>query len=150
MTRNSIALMRDGSVMADSDLVRPLILTDRRIYIPLFTPLQLQNRSFHVAERTRTSTKCQKLKYARAKRAEILFFIVKYANLWSFGCRRRLACLNRGDFPGCVGAKKSAGRMLAGCLSSSGKRVIFLFFPPQFFFLNVAKYSPFQYEECFL
>ena len=61
------------------------------------------------------------LKYARAKRAEILFFIVKYANLWGFCCRRRRACLNRGDFPGCVGAKKSAGRILAGCLSSSGK-----------------------------
>ena len=43
---------------------------------------QLQNRSFHVVERTRTSSKCQKLKNARAKRAKILFFIVKYANLW--------------------------------------------------------------------
>ena len=43
---------------------------------------QLQNRSFHVVERTRTSPKCQKMKNARAKRAKILFFIVKYANLW--------------------------------------------------------------------
>ena len=34
---------------------------------------QLQNRSFHVVERTRTSTKCQKMKNARAKRAKILF-----------------------------------------------------------------------------
>ena len=33
---------------------------------------QLQNRSFHVVERTRTSSKCQKLKNARAKRAKIL------------------------------------------------------------------------------
>ena len=38
---------------------------------------QLQNRSFHVVERTRTSSKCQKMKNARAKRAKILFFIVK-------------------------------------------------------------------------
>ena len=28
--------------------------------------------------------KCQKIKNARAKRAKILFFIVKYANLWGF------------------------------------------------------------------
>jgi len=34
------------------------------------------------------SSKCQKMKNARAKRAKILFFIVKYANLWSFCCRR--------------------------------------------------------------
>ena len=31
---------------------------------------QLQNRSFHVVERTRTSLKCQKMKNARAKRAK--------------------------------------------------------------------------------
>ena len=41
----------------------------------------LQNGSFHVEERTRTSTKCQNKINARAKRAKILFFIVKYANL---------------------------------------------------------------------
>ena len=29
------------------------------------------------------------MKNARAKRAKILFFIVKYANLWSFSCGRR-------------------------------------------------------------
>ena len=40
----------------------------------------LQNWSFHVVERTRTSSKCQKMKNARAKRAKILFFLVKYAN----------------------------------------------------------------------
>ena len=34
------------------------------------------------------------MKYARAKRAKILFFIVKYANLWGFGCRRRRGCLS--------------------------------------------------------
>ena len=44
----------------------------------LTSSTQLQNRSFHVAERTRKSTKCQKIKNARAKRAKILFFIVKY------------------------------------------------------------------------
>ena len=52
------------------------------------------NWSFHVVERTRTSTKCQTLKNARAKRAQILFFIVKYANLWGFCCRRRRGSLS--------------------------------------------------------
>ena len=33
--------------------------------------------------------KCPKINNARAKRAKILFFIVKYANLWSFSCARR-------------------------------------------------------------
>ena len=50
--------------------------------------------SFHVVERTRTSTKCRKIKNARAKRAKILFFIVKYANLWRSRCRRRRGCLS--------------------------------------------------------
>ena len=60
----------------------------------LTSSTQLQNRSFHVVERTRTSSKCQKMKYARAKRAKILFSIVKYANLWCFCCRRRRGCLS--------------------------------------------------------
>ena len=60
----------------------------------LTSSTQLQNRSFHVLERTRTSSKCQKMKYARAKRAKILFSIVKYANLWVFCCRRRRGCLS--------------------------------------------------------
>ena len=60
----------------------------------LTSSTQLQSRSFHVVERTRTSTKCQKMKYARAKRAKILFAIVKYANLWGFCCRRRRGCLS--------------------------------------------------------
>ena len=47
----------------------------------LTSSTQLQNISFDVVERTRTSSKCQKMKNARAKRAKILFFIVKYANL---------------------------------------------------------------------
>ena len=59
----------------------------------LTTSTQLQNKSFHVAERTRTSIKCQKMKNARAKRAKILFFIVNYANLCGFCCRRRRGCL---------------------------------------------------------
>ena len=29
------------------------------------------------------------MKNARAKRAKLLFFIVKYANLWASCCRRR-------------------------------------------------------------
>ena len=60
----------------------------------LTSSTQLQNRSFHVVERTRTSSKCQKMKNARAKRAKILIFIVKYANLWGFCCRRRRGCLS--------------------------------------------------------
>ena len=60
----------------------------------LTSSTQLQNWSLHVVERTRTSTKCQKMKNARAKRAKILFFIVKYANLWGFCCRRRRGCLS--------------------------------------------------------
>ena len=43
----------------------------------LTSSTQLQNRSFHVVERTTTSSKYQKMKNARAK---ILFFIVKCAN----------------------------------------------------------------------
>ena len=42
-------------------------------YRMLKSSTQLQKRSFHVVERTRTSTKCQKMKNARAKRAKILF-----------------------------------------------------------------------------
>ena len=38
---------------------------------------QRQNRSFHFIERTRTAMKCAKMKNARAKRAKLLFFIVK-------------------------------------------------------------------------
>ena len=58
----------------------------------LTSSTQLQKRSFHVVERTRTSSKCQKKKNARARSAKILFFIVKYANLWGFCCRRRRGC----------------------------------------------------------
>ena len=58
----------------------------------LTSTTQLQNRSFHVVERT--SAKCPKMKNARAKRAKLLFFIVKYANLWRSCCRRRRGCLS--------------------------------------------------------
>ena len=51
-------------------------------------------KPFYVEERTRTSSKCHKMKNARAKRAKILFFIVKYANLWGFCCRRLRGCLS--------------------------------------------------------
>ena len=60
----------------------------------LTSSTQLQNTSFHVVERTTTSSKCQKMKNARAKRAKILFTVVKYANLWGFCCRRRRGCLS--------------------------------------------------------
>ena len=62
-------------------------------YHMLTSSTHLQNWSFHVVERTRTSAKCQKMKYARAKRANILFFTVKYANLWDSCCHRRRGCL---------------------------------------------------------
>ena len=60
----------------------------------LTSSTQLQNWSCHVVEKTGTSSKCRKMKYARAKRAKILFSIVKYANLWGFCCRRRRGCLS--------------------------------------------------------
>ena len=40
----------------------------------LTSSTQLQNRSFHVVEKTRTSSKCQKMKNARAKRAKNIVF----------------------------------------------------------------------------
>ena len=60
----------------------------------LTSSTQLQNQTFHVVETKTTSSKCQKMKNARAKRAKILFFIVKYAHLWVFCCRRRRGCLS--------------------------------------------------------
>ena len=47
----------------------------------LASSTRLQNRSFHVVERTRTIVKCTKMKNPRAKRAKFLFIIEKYANL---------------------------------------------------------------------
>ena len=60
----------------------------------LTSSTQLQNRSFHVVERTRTSAKCPKMKNARAKPAKLLFFVVKYANLWRSCCSCRRGCLS--------------------------------------------------------
>ena len=45
----------------------------------LTSSTQLQNRSFHVVEKTKTPMKC--IKMARALREKLLFPIVKYANL---------------------------------------------------------------------
>ena len=42
----------------------------------LTSSTQLQNRSFHVLERTRTSTKCQKMENARAKRGVFVAVVV--------------------------------------------------------------------------
>ena len=47
-----------------------------------------------VISRRRKNENVFKMKNARAKRAKILFFIVKYANLWCFCCRRRRGCLS--------------------------------------------------------
>ena len=53
----------------------------------LATSTKPQNRSFHIVEITRMSAKCTKMKTARAKRANLLFFIVKYTNLPRSCCR---------------------------------------------------------------
>lgn len=45
------------------------------------SPTQLQNGAFHVAEWTKTASKCTKMKNARGEREKLLLFIVKYANL---------------------------------------------------------------------
>ena len=60
----------------------------------LTSSTQVQNRTFHVVERTRTSSKCQKMKNARAK---ILFFSVKNADLLGFCCRLRRGCFRVPD-----------------------------------------------------
>ena len=60
----------------------------------LATSTKRQNRSFHIVERTRTSAKCTKMKTARAERANLLFFIVKYTNLPRSCCRCRRGCVN--------------------------------------------------------
>ena len=46
----------------------------------LTSSTQRQNTSFHVVEMMRTAAKCTKMKSARAKRAKLMFFLVKYAN----------------------------------------------------------------------
>ena len=63
-------------------------------HLMLTSSRQLENRSFHVVERTRASTKCLKMKNARAKRAKILLFIAKYAHFGGFCCRGHRGCLS--------------------------------------------------------
>ena len=60
----------------------------------LTSSTQLQNRSFDVVERTRTSFKMSKDEKCTCKACKNTVFIVKYANLWSFCCRRRRGCLS--------------------------------------------------------
>lgn len=56
-------------------------------------PHNCKNAHF-TSQKERLQNIMQRMKHARAKRAKILFFIVKYANLWDFcGCRRR-GCLS--------------------------------------------------------
>ena len=92
----------------------------------LTSSTQLQNRSFQVVEKTRTSSKCQKMIIARtkrAKRAKILFFIVKCANLWGFCCRRRRGCLS--SLTSDVATARNLGRsarVMAGGLSYLRKK----------------------------
>ena len=59
-------------------------------YNELTSSIQLQNTSFHVVERTRTTAKCTQIENARAKRAKLFTtictrvlqkLVVKYANL---------------------------------------------------------------------
>ena len=50
----------------------------------LTSSTQLQKRSFHVAERTRTSSNCQQMKNVRAKRAKILFFCCQICKFVGF------------------------------------------------------------------
>ena len=66
------------------ELVRGLEIRRQKLKMSrlvLTSSTQRQNRSFHVVESTRTAMKCTKVKTARAKRAKLPFFIVKYANL---------------------------------------------------------------------
>ena len=71
----------------EQDLQRKEDKINIRQGMPTASP-QLQNRSFHFVERTIASAKCTEMKIACAKHAKLLFFIVKYANLWRSLCRR--------------------------------------------------------------
>ena len=79
--------------------LEPALLRDKKAKLNichhvLMSSSQLQNKSFHVVERTRTSAECPKMKTARANRANLLFFTVKYANFGRSCCRRRRGCVN--------------------------------------------------------
>ena len=52
------------------------------------------HRLFHVGVRTSAAVKWTKMTIAHAKRAKVLFFIIKYANVWLFWYSRRPACLS--------------------------------------------------------
>ena len=59
----------------------------------LTSSTQMQNSSFHVAEWTRTSTNCQKNEKCTCKtQKKLLYFIVKYANVWRSCCLRCPGC----------------------------------------------------------
>ena len=62
----------------------------------LMSSTQLQNRSFHVWERTRTSSKCPKKEKwtCKACKACKACKTICYANLCGFCCRRRRGCLS--------------------------------------------------------
>ena len=96
----------------------------------LTSSTQLQNRSFHVVERTRTSKKCQKMKNARAKRAKILFSIVKYANLWGFCCRRRRGCLSSLlSYAANMVLKQDRRRNMIACIYWLCHKILMVFIP---------------------
>ena len=50
----------------------------------LMSSTQLHHSSFHVEKEPERQRNVQKMKNARAKRAKLLFFFVKYANLGFF------------------------------------------------------------------
>ena len=58
------------------------------------TPAKLVISSRRKNENVNVYKMSKNEKNARAKRAKILFFIVKYANLWGFCRRRRHGCLS--------------------------------------------------------
>ena len=55
---------------------------------------KIEHLSSYGHEKNESVFKLEKMKNARARRAKMLFFIVKYANLWRFFCRRRRGCLS--------------------------------------------------------
>ena len=57
----------------------------------LTSSTQLQNKSFR-GRKNENVFKMSKNENAHAKRAKLLFSIVKYTNLWGFGCRLRRGC----------------------------------------------------------
>ena len=58
-----------------------LEITTNKTCRQVTTSMQLQNRSFQVVHWNKTAVKCAELIHVHAKRAKLLVFIVKYANL---------------------------------------------------------------------